>query len=172
MNRKQAGIILTLIGLIVCVGILATKVNGDFNSTELTSKSEEENKVTEKEKDKENSKESDFFYESKNEKEKIDSQTIQSYKGIIDDKNTSKEKKDETTKKLNELTTNRNYETRIELSVKGKGFDDALCLMQGDKVRVVVKAEEGKISDKQAIQIQESVHAVAKTKDVVIEVKQ
>ena len=31
MNKKQAGIIMTLLALIVCAGILAAKVNGPLN---------------------------------------------------------------------------------------------------------------------------------------------
>ncbi|SHE94719.1 SpoIIIAH-like family protein [Clostridium fallax] len=171
MNRKQAGIILTLIALIVCVGILATRVNGkleDAGSLTLNTfpNDSEDAKSNEK---KENGK--DYFYESRNEREQTDAQTMQSYKSVIEDSNTTKEQKEETTKKLNDLVTGRNYETRIELSLKSKGFDDALCLIGGDKVRVIVKADE-QLTEKQTIQIQESVYAVAKTKDVIIEVKQ
>ena len=176
MNKKQASIILTLIALIVCVGVLATKVNGDLaSSTSVDTPSETKEKSNEEKgsdvKDKETNKSKDYFYESKNEREQTDSQTIQTYKSIIEDKNTSKEKKDETTKKLNDLSTARNYETRIEVSVKSKGFEDALCLIEGEKVRLIVKSPQ-QLTEKQTIQIQESVNAVAKTKDVIIEVKQ
>ncbi|GFP76703.1 SpoIIIAH-like family protein [Clostridium fungisolvens] len=168
MNRKQAGIILTLLALIVCAGILAARVNGqvdDGTGSSLSSSLPFTNT------DKQTSNTKDYFYESRNDREQQDSQTMQNLKSIIEDKNTSANQKTEAQKELTALTMARNYETRIELSVKGKGFDDALCLIEGNKARVIVKSKDN-LNEKQSIQIQESVASVSKIKDVVIEAKQ
>ncbi|GFZ30465.1 stage III sporulation protein AH [Clostridium zeae] len=167
MNRKQAGIILTLLALIVCAGILAARVNGqvdDGTGSNLTS-------LPFTNTDKQTSNTKDYFYESRNDREQQDSQTMQNLKSIIEDKNTSANQKTEAQKELTALTMARDYETRIELSVKGKGFDDALCLIEGNKARVIVKSKDS-LNEKQSIQIQESVASVSKIKDVVIEAKQ
>ena len=36
MNKKQAGIIVTLLSLIVCVGILAVRVNSEMGGLDLS----------------------------------------------------------------------------------------------------------------------------------------
>jgi stage III sporulation protein AH len=167
MNRKQAGIILTLLALIVCAGILAARVNGqvdDGTGSSLTS-------LPFTNTDKQTSNTKDYFYESRNTREQQDAQTMQNLKSVIDDKNTSANQKTDAQKELTALTMARDYETRIELSVKGKGFEDALCLIEGPKARVIVKSKDS-LNEKQSIQIQESVASVSKIKDVVIEAKQ
>ncbi|MBK1810994.1 SpoIIIAH-like family protein [Clostridium sp. YIM B02505] len=169
MNRKQAGIILTLLALIVCAGILAARVNGqvdDGTGSSLTSLP-----FTKDNGDKTASNTKDYFYESRNTREQQDAQTMQNLKSIIEDKNTSANQKTDAQKELTALTMARDYETRIELSVKGKGFEDALCLIEGPKARVIVKSKDS-LNEKQSIQIQESVASVSKIKDVVIEAKQ
>lgn len=168
MNRKQAGIILTLLALIVCAGILAARVNGqvdDGTGSSLSSSLPFTNT------DKQTSNTKDYFYESRNEREQQDAQTMQNLKSIIEDKNTTANQKTDAQKELTALTMARDYETRIELSVKGKGFEDALCLIEGPKARVIVKSKDS-LNEKQSIQIQESVASVSKIKDVVIEAKQ
>ncbi|QAA32065.1 SpoIIIAH-like family protein [Clostridium manihotivorum] len=175
MNRKQAGIILTLLALIVCAGILAARVNGQVDdgtgSSLSSSLSFTKDSDKDKDKDKQTSNTKDYFYDSRNDREQQDSQTMQSLKSIIEDKNTSADQKTEAQKKLTALTMARDYETRIELSIKGKGFDDALCLIEGNKARVIVKSKDN-VNEKQSIQIQDSVASVAKIKDIVIESKQ
>lgn len=166
MNRKQAGIILTLLALIVCAGILAARVNGqvDDGTGSLSSSLS----FTKDSKDTTTS--TDYFYDSRNEREQTSSQALQNLKSIMEDKNTSKEQKDKATQEFQNLTMAMNYETRIELSIKGKGFEDALCLIEGNKARVIVKSKEP-LTEKQSIQIQDSVMSVAKIKDILIEVK-
>lgn len=167
MNRKQAGIILTLLALIVCAGILAARVNGQVDdgtgslSSSLSFNKDDKDTTTTN---------TDYFYDSRNEREQTSSQALQNLKSIMEDKNTSKEQKDKATQEFQNLTMAMNYETRIELSIKSKGFEDALCLIEGNKARVIVKSKDP-LTEKQSIQIQESVMSVAKIKDILIEVK-
>ena len=169
MNKKQAAIIVTLLVLIVCAGYLASKVNGPLyvNDTELGGGSANSFNQT----DKQNSKKSDYFAETRLIRDQKSNVTTQTLKNIIDDKNVSKESKDNAVKKYTEITVNSNNETRIESILKGKGFDDVVCLIEDDKARIIVKSKE-KLTDKQIRQIQDVVMSVAKIRNVEIDIKQ
>ncbi|SHJ58389.1 stage III sporulation protein AH [Clostridium amylolyticum] len=166
MNKKQAGIILTLMALIICTGILAAKVNGpigDVGTTDLSAlKNLKDTKQTSK---------SDYFTYAKAEKEQTQTRAIQTLKGIIDDKNTSKENKDKATAEFTKLTTDQKHANSIELSLKGKGYDDAICLIENNQARVFVKSKE-KLTQKQTNQIQEVIVGISQIKDVIIEAKE
>lgn len=166
MNKKQAGIILTLMALIICTGILAAKVNGpigDVGTTDLSAlKNLKDTKPTSK---------SDYFTYAKAEKEQTQTRAIQTLKGIIDDKNTSKENKDKATAEFTKLTTDQKHANSIELSLKGKGYDDAICLIENNQARVFVKSKE-KLTQKQTNQIQEVIVGISQIKDVIIEAKE
>lgn len=175
MSKKQFGIIFTLLALIVCVGILATKVNstlssvpGDlsdavsFNSEGGEGNSEGDNATTTESKD--------FFMDSRSEREQANASTVQNLKNIIEDKNVDKAQKEKATTELTNVTKNKENENKIELAVKSLGFDDALCYIEGDKVRVVVKVKEP-LSEKQSVQIQEIARNTSKLKDIIIKEK-
>ena len=168
MNKKQAFIIATLLVLIVCAGILATKVNSPLY-VDATDISENANaKVT----DKQNSK-SDFFTESKLSRDQNNAKTLPTYQSIINDPNSTKSTKDTMTKKLNTLTTNTSNEEKIENALKGKGFEDSFCqiLDDQDKVTVYVKSKDN-LTDKQIKDIKNIVINVSKIKDMEIARKQ
>lgn len=166
MNRKQAGIILTLLALIICTGILATKVNSEMKNGnglgDLTASSSKKDEST--------STSTDYFYEARNLREQEDSKTVETLKAIISDPNTSAEEKKKTTTSLTQKTTARDYETRIELSVKSKGFEDAICFIEGNKAKVVVKNDK-ELTDVQTNEIQDIVINVANIFEVTIQSK-
>ncbi|EET88441.1 stage III sporulation protein AH [Clostridium carboxidivorans P7] len=98
MNKKQAVIIVALLALIVCAGVLATKlnnplyVNGGDNSSgkstvSLNNNSSKDNK-------------SEFFEEAKITRDNKNAQTLQTLKTFIDDKNVSKDKKEDASKNI------------------------------------------------------------------------
>ena len=184
MTKKQFGIIFTLLALILCVGVLAAKLNnGGLNdpndlvtlmpdntnqnidgltpasSTDSNSKAETE-VLNQK----------DYFYDSRSSKDQQDSATIQTLKDIIADSNTSQEKKDEATKELTQKTVTRDNENRIEVSIKNKGYEDALCTLSANKATVIVKSPAG-LEEKDSIAIQEIVQDISNIKDVIIEVQ-
>ncbi|MDM0466225.1 SpoIIIAH-like family protein [Clostridium perfringens] len=165
MNRKQAGIILTLLALIVCTGVLATRVNNQIKESmgEVpTAFGENDDNATETS--------SNYFYESRNLREQKDSKTIDNLKAIVEDKNTSAEQKEEAEKELTEKTMARDYETRIELSIKSKGYEDVICFIDGDNAKVVVKTNE-ELTQEKMVAIQDIVMNVSKVYDVDIEKK-
>lgn len=162
MNRKQAFIIATLLVLIVCAGILATKVNSPLyvDSTDIT-----DSTSTDKQK-------GDFFTESKLNRETSYAQTVPTYKSVIDDPNTPKESKDTMIQKLNTLTTNNENEQKVESALKGKSFADSFCQIFDNKVTVYVKTSETKLTDQQIKDIKNTVLNITRIKDVEIAVKQ
>lgn len=169
MTKKQFGIIFTLLALILCVGVLAAKLNnGGLNDpTDLSQVLSNENIEN---KDAEALSQKNYFYDSRSAREQQNSSTIQTLKAIIADKNTSQEKKDEATKELTKKTMDTDNEGRIELSIKNKGYEDALCMLEGDKAKVIVKSADG-LKEKESVAIQEIVQNISKIKDVIIEVQ-
>ena len=183
MTKKQGGIIFTLLALILCVGMLAAKLNnGGLNDpTDLSEVLSADNvksiqtSDTEEEKNKEQEQETlsvnKYFYESKSLREQQDSATIQSLKAIISDENISQEKKDAATEKLTNKTMTKDNEGRIEIGIRNKGFEDALCMLENNKATVVLKSDNG-ITEKDTVAIQEIVQNISNIKDVIIEVEQ
>ncbi len=177
MTKKQCGIIFTLLALILCTGVLAAKLNnGGLNdptdlSQVLSSETITQNSTdVTNESDTETMNNQNYFYEARSEKEQKDSATIQSLNSIISDSNTSKEQKDEATKELTKKTMVRDNEGRIELNIKNKGFEDALCMLEDNKATVIVKSSTG-IEEADSVAIQEIVQDVSNIKDVIIEVQ-
>lgn len=177
MTKKQCGIIFTLLALILCTGVLAAKLNnGGLNdptdlSQVLSSETiTQDNSQIENESDIETLNNQNYFYEARSEREQKDSATIQSLNAIIADSNTSKEQKDEATKELTKKTMVKDNEGRIELNIKNKGFEDALCMLEDNKATIIVKSSTG-IEESDSVAIQEIVQDVSNIKDVIIEVQ-
>lgn len=166
INGKQAGIILTLLALIVCTGVLAVRVNNQIQE----SMGEVPTAFGESDSDEAAETSSDYFYESRNLREQKDSKTIANLKAIAEDKNTSDDQKKEAEKELTEKTMARDYETRIELSIKSKGYEDVICFIDDDNAKVVVKTDED-LNQEKMVEIQDIVMNVSKVYDVDIEKK-
>lgn len=166
MNKKQAGIIVTLLALIVCAGILAARVNGPLEVSTM-----ENSGVFNLSKDnKDNSNTSDFFTTSQLERDQKDAQVLAQYQALIQDKNVSAESRKEAEKKHLSKTQDIDREGTIELNLKASGFEDAICLIDSNKARVIVKGKE--VTEKQAKQIKDIVMKVSNIKEVEIQAKQ
>jgi len=169
MTKKQCGIIFTLLALILCVGMLAAKLNnGGLNDPTDLSQVLSTEKVNEG--DKEALSQQNYFYDSRSEREQNDSVAIQTLNSIISDANTSKEQKDIATKELTQKTMVKDNEGRIELGIKNKGYEDVLCRLDSDKATVTVKSPNS-LEENETVAIQEIVQDVSKIKDVIIEVQ-
>lgn len=165
MNKKQAGIIVTLLALIVCAGILAARVNGPLEVSTMDDSvfnfnSEKKDATTT----------NDFFAVTKLEKTEKDQQVIAQYKAIYQDNNISAETKKEAEKKSLTKTTTMDYESKIETNLKANGFADAICLISDNKAQVIVKAKE--VTEKQLKQIKDIVNTIAKINNVDIQAKE
>ncbi|EHI99740.1 MULTISPECIES: SpoIIIAH-like family protein [unclassified Clostridium] len=170
MTKKQCGIIFTLLALILCVGMLAAKLNnGGLNDPTDLSQVLSADKST-SEQDAEALNQQNNFYDAKSQRDQQDSATIQTLNSIISDANTSKEQKDEATKELTQKTMTKDNEGRIELSIKNKGYEDALCRLDSNKATVIVKSAT-ELQENETVAIQEIVQDISKIKDVIIQVQ-
>lgn len=169
MTKKQCSIIFTLLALILCVGVLAAKLNnGGLNDPTDLSQVLSTEKVNEE--DTEALNQQNYFYDSRSARDQQNSATIQTLNSIISDANTSKEQKDIATKELTQKTIGKDNESRIELSIKNKGYEDALCRLDSNKATVTIKSSTG-LKENETVAIQELVQDVSKIKDVIIEVQ-
>ncbi|WP_099335505.1 SpoIIIAH-like family protein [Clostridium cadaveris] len=165
MNKKQAGIILALLALIVIAGVAATKVNGpmgdvadsDWNFGQTTASVEE-------------NKEENYFDEQRTQKITKDSESVEALKTIMNNEKVPSEERASAAKKQEVLITKSNNENRIETTLKTKGFKDVLCIIEEDKVRVIVKSSE-ELTVQQRQQIQEVATSISKLPMVEIEQK-
>ncbi|MDS0527336.1 SpoIIIAH-like family protein [Clostridium sp. SHJSY1] len=177
MTKKQLGIICTLLALIVCTALLAAKLNnGGFNDPSDLSAAlltDDNNKTdNEENKDAETLSQTDFFIDARSEREQKDAATIQSLKTIADGTNTTTEQKASATSELQKVTLKQDKQKTIELNLKNKGYDDAICDISDDqkKASVIVKTTNS-VTEKAGAEIQEIVQNASNIKDVSIEVK-
>ncbi len=171
MTKKQCGIIFTLLALILCVGMLAAKLNkGGLNDPTDLSQVLSTDKANNTDQDTQALNQQNYFYDARSDREQNDSKTIQSLNQIISDSNTSKEQKDAATKELTQKTMAIDNEGRIELGIKNKGYEDALCMLQDNKATVIVKSPNG-LQESETVAIQEIVQDISKIKDVIIQVQ-
>jgi len=181
MNKKQAVIIVTLLALIVCVGVVATKLNSPINyvngldnngtSNSTVSSSSAKSKSTESDTTQSKDSKSQFFEETRLTRDQKNAETLQTLKNFIDDQNVSQDNRTDAEKKYTALAMNANYEMKIENTLKSKGYDDAICSIENDKVRIIVKNKE-KLTDKNTREIKDVVMSISKLQDVEIEVKE
>jgi stage III sporulation protein AH len=168
MNKKQGIIIVTLLALIVCAGVLATKLNSPLyvngssssgTSTVSFNNSTNKNSTT------------DFFADTKLSRDQSDAQTLQTLKALIDDKNVSTVNRNDAAQKYTKIAMDSNYEDKIESTLKSKGFDDTVCSIEDTKARVIIKSSKA-LTDKQTRDIKNVVVSIANINDVEIETKQ
>ncbi|MBS5948793.1 MAG: SpoIIIAH-like family protein [Clostridium sp.] len=172
MTKKQFGIIFTLMALIVCVGVIAARINktGLNDPTDFSQVIAGQDTEEDKDKDKETLGSQDYFFTLRSEKEKEDAITLQNLDALIADANTSQEAKDLATNDRLEKTMLMDKESRIEVGVKNKGFEDVLCSIEGgSKVRIVVSSDE--LTDVETASIQEIAENISGISDVIIEPK-
>ncbi|GAA0177221.1 SpoIIIAH-like family protein [Clostridium sediminicola] len=168
MSKKQGAIIVVLLALIISAGILATKLNNDSlyvgkdlnNDVSSISTSQTETTTS-----------SNFFAEQKIIRDNKENQILQNLKTLIDDENISEEERQKTSSKYTELTMASNSESEIETLLKAKGYAEALCFVEENKVRIIIKSPE-KLTDQQLKQIQDVVVDVTKIMDVDISQKE
>lgn len=177
MTKKQAGIICTLLALIVCTALLAARLNnGGLNdptdlSTIMLTEEDKNNIDKEKEEETETLSTQDFFYNSRSEREQKDATTMQNLKAIVDNANTSEEQKVDANKEIQKITLKQDKQKTIELNLKNKGYEEALCEISEnqDKASIIVKIDE--LSEGQGAEIQEIVENASNIKEVTIQSK-
>jgi len=166
MNKKQSGIIVTLVVLIVLAGYLATKVNGPLyvNDTDFTS----ENAVSLKQ----SKNSSTYFVEAKLTRDTQSASALQTIKLLMDDANTPKQQKETAAEQYLNISTATQNESDIELAIKAQGFEEALCSIVDDKVDILVKTEKKELSKEELRGIQDVVMSKTKLEKIVVSIKE
>lgn len=167
MNKKQSGIIVTLVVLIVFAGYLATKVNGplyvndgDF-STEKSAISLKESKSS-----------STFFVEAKLTREQNNATTLQTIKSLIDDDNTPEEQKATASEQYLNIAMASQKEEDVELALKAKGFEEALCSIADNKVEILVKSDKKELTKEELLKIQDVVMSKTNIENIDVQIKE
>lgn len=167
MSTKQFGIIFTLAGLIICVGLLSIKLNSEgLKSPEDLAAAALEGETNGEDVE---VNEDDFFYTSRSERQQKDAEVVANLKAAVEDKNTAADVKKNAQNELLRKTKSKDNENRIEINIKNKGFTDAICYIEGDKAKIYVKGES--INQDQSREIKEVVQNVAGITNLSIEVK-
>lgn len=168
MNKKQIIIILTLVVLIACAGVLASMGNSPLSvsESELGKNSLQTNtNVSNKGK-------TNFFTEQRLLRDQSALKTTENLKSMIDDKSVSQTSKNNAQSKYVQVSLANNHEQRIESILKTKGFADALCFVDDDKVTVIVKSKATKLTDAQTRIIKNVIVDETKIGNVEISVQQ
>jgi stage III sporulation protein AH len=169
MNKKQSGIIVTLVVLIVFAGYLATKVNGplyvnDSNFTnDQSAISLKQSKTTST---------STFFAEGKLSRDQENARTLQTIKSLMDDANTPKDQKSTAADQYLNISIAAQNEADIELALKAQGYDDSLCSIVDNKAEVFVKSDKKELSKDQLRGIQQVVMSKAKIENIDVKIKE
>lgn len=84
---------------------------------------------------------SNYFTKLKIDREKMFSQMIDTYKSIMEDPNIGDEQKKDASNEIKIINKNQNSITTIENLLNGKGFEDAVVLINDNSINVIIKAE-------------------------------
>ncbi|MCR3760223.1 SpoIIIAH-like family protein [Clostridium felsineum] len=168
MNKKQAVIIVTLMVLIVCAGVLATRVRSPLyvNDTDFDSDNSNKSTVSTNDSSKKISTKTDIFAQGRLEREQKDQREIQTLKNIVDDKNVSNDTKASAQQKMMTLSDEDAKCNKVETMLKSKGFKEALCSITDSKVTITVKSDSDKLTDNQLRDIKEVVTDVTKIRNI------
>ena len=165
MTKKQFGIIFTLMALIVCVGVLSMKLNesGLTDPTDLGAMlldgSEEETMSTQ-----------DYFYNLRTQKAQSDSKIKEEMKAITEDASASQEAKDIANNSLIQKAQLQEQESRVEMGVMNKGYEDAICMIDSNRVTVYVKVDDAPTIEETA-SLQQLVEEITGLRDIQIETR-
>lgn len=167
MNKKQSGIIVTLVVLIVFAGYLATKVNGPLyvNDTDFNN---EKSAITLKE----SKSSSTFFTEAKLTKVQENARTLQTIKALIDDVNTPEEQKAKAAEQYLSISVTSQNESDIELALKAQGYEEVLCSIVDDKVDILVKTDKKELTQEELRRIQDVVMSKTKLEKIEVKIKE
>lgn len=142
----------------VSVGNEASEETKDKNLGDATLVSnneliQEENAKEKNEKDSENKEKDDgYFGESKLARDTMYSQTLETYKEMINNANVSEEQKAIVTQEITKLNKEKNAIMICENLISTKGFENCVIFVNVDSISVIVKAQELKADEIAQIQ--------------------
>lgn len=101
---------------------------------------------------KDNKEENNYFEESKLERDKMYSQTLETYKEILNNSNVSEEQKAIVTQEITDLNKEKNAIMISENLIMTKGFSNCVIFVNIDSVSVVIENKELKTDEIAQIQ--------------------
>lgn len=127
--RKQTIVISVLIVLIACAGFFAKNFNDSVKDTNALSGAVVETTKT-----------MNYFAQSRIDKENKFETSKTELDGIQKNKELTKKAREAAAMNLIKMVDTNNKESKIENIIKGRGFEDALCMITESNVEVCVKA--------------------------------
>lgn len=169
MTKKQFGIIFTLMALIVCVGVLSMKLNeGGLNDpTDLGAMLQDHDFDGN---DKETMSTQDYFYELRTLRAQADSKLKEELKAVTENQEATQEAKDLANNSLVQKAQLQEQESRVEMGIRNQGYEDAICMIDSNKVSVYIKVNED-FTEEQRNTVQLLIEDITTLNDVQIETR-
>ncbi|MCM1992740.1 SpoIIIAH-like family protein [Oceanirhabdus seepicola] len=160
MDRKQAGILVSLLVLIVIIGVASWRLNGDL--PELNSPVGSIG-VQQSEDD------TDDFIKDIIKRDNTSAANMQILQNLIDDESTPEEERATALALQIRMVEQLEKEQSLERELKAKGYENVLCLVAEDfnNIKVYVKEEE-ELSSEQLAQIRSIVVSQTSIREVEI----
>lgn len=127
-------------------GNINTEGDGENNETELQNVSADDSKETLA------SENDEYFQESKLSRDTMYSQTLETYKEILNNSNVSEEQKAIVTQQITDLNKEKNAIMICENLMSTKGFNKCVIFVNVDSISVIVGADEMKADEIAQIQ--------------------
>lgn len=170
IKKKQLS---SIVGLILCIFLIGTivyinsksssegteNVSSDLSAILLENDNSEETMTNQ-----------GYFYNFRAEKAKSYTDFKKEMNSIIEDTTSSQEVKDTATDLLNEKIQLQEQESVVETEIMNNGYEDAVCMIDSDIVRVYVKVNDT-LSKENATTIQKLVEDVTGLTDIQIEAR-
>ena len=112
----------------------------------------------------------DYFYNLRTQRAQSDAKTKEEMQAIIDNANSDQEAKDIANNSLIQKVELQEKESRVEMGVKNKGYEDAICMINNDKVTLYVKVNDDFTTEERAV-LQQLVEDVTSLTDIQIETR-
>ncbi len=94
----------------------------------------------------------DYFEESKLSRDTMYSQTLETYKGMLENSNVSEEQKTIVTQEVTKLNQEKNAIMICENLISTKGFEKCVIFVNVDSISIIIKADELKADEIAQIQ--------------------
>lgn len=124
------------------------------SNSELIKEEEEENKEKENNQSEESKtkEKDDYFESSKLSRDTMYSQTLSTYKEMLNNANVSEEQKSIVTQEITKLNQEKNAIMICENLISTKGFEDCVIFVNVDSISAIIKSEELKTDEIAQIQ--------------------
>lgn len=94
-----------------------------------------------------------YLSEARDARDKLNLQTLKELRAAVDDTNASKESREAASKKYIKQVEDMDKESRIELTLKGRGYKEVICSIDGNNAKILVKSQNP-MDEKEIFEIQ------------------